>query len=43
MAYNAAEHSVDLKYARKGGMYVPNKAGVTTWFNGDIYSTERLK
>jgi mannose-6-phosphate isomerase-like protein (cupin superfamily) len=40
MTYGVPEGSVDLDYAKKGGVYVPNKAGVTTWFNGDIYSTK---
>src|SRR5205823_11389919 len=39
MTYSVPEGSVDLEYAKKGGVYVPNKGGVTTWFNGDIYST----
>ena len=34
------EGSVDLGYAKKGGAYVPNKGGVTTWFNHEIYSTK---
>ena len=34
------EGSVDLGYAKKGGAYVPNKGGVTTWFNREIYSTK---
>ena len=38
MTYNVPDGSVDLEYAEKGGVYVPNKGGVTTWFNGDIYS-----
>jgi mannose-6-phosphate isomerase-like protein (cupin superfamily) len=40
MTYSVPEGSVDLEYAKKGGVYVPNKGGVTTWFNGDIYSTK---
>jgi hypothetical protein len=40
MTYGVPEGSVDLEYAKKGGVYVPNKGGVTTWFNGDIYSTK---
>ena len=38
MTYSVPEGNVDLKYAKKGGVYVPNKSGVTTWFSGDIYS-----
>jgi mannose-6-phosphate isomerase-like protein (cupin superfamily) len=38
MTYSVPEGSVDLEYGKKGGAYVPNKGGVTTWFNGDIYS-----
>jgi mannose-6-phosphate isomerase-like protein (cupin superfamily) len=38
MTYNVPEGSVDLEYAKQGGVHVPNKGGVTTWFNGDIYS-----
>ena len=34
------EGSVDLGYAKKGGAYIPNKGGVTTWFNRDICSTK---
>ena len=34
-----SEGSVDLEYPNNGGMYVPNKDGVTTWFTGDIYPT----
>ena len=34
-----SEGSVDLEYPNNGGMYVPNRDGVTTWFTGDIYST----
>ena len=40
MTYNVLEDSVDLEYAEKGGVYVPNKGRVTTWFNGDIYSVK---
>jgi hypothetical protein len=40
MTYGVPEGSVDLEYAKKAGVYVPNKGGVTTWFNGDIYSTK---
>ena len=36
------EGSVDLGYAKKGGAYVPNKGGVTTWFNREIYSTKLI-
>ncbi len=36
MTFNAPEGSPDLEYARKGGVYVPNKDGATTWFNGDL-------
>jgi hypothetical protein len=38
MTYSVPEGNVDLKYAKKGGVYVPNKSGVTTWFSGDICS-----
>jgi quercetin dioxygenase-like cupin family protein len=38
MTYSVPEGSVDLEYAKKGGVYVPNKSGVTTWFSGDICS-----
>jgi hypothetical protein len=40
MTYSVPEGSVDLEYPKNGGMYVPNKEGVTTWFTGDIYSTK---
>jgi hypothetical protein len=30
MTYSVPEGSVDLEYAKKGGVYVPNKGGVTT-------------
>jgi mannose-6-phosphate isomerase-like protein (cupin superfamily) len=30
--------SPDLEYAKKGGVYVPNEDGATTWFNGDLYA-----
>ena len=40
MTYGVPEGSVDLEYAKQAGVYVPNKGGVTTWFNGDIYSTK---
>ena len=40
MTYSVPEGSVDLEYAKKGGVYLPNKGAVTTWFNGDIYSTK---
>jgi hypothetical protein len=39
MTYSVPEGSVDLEYAKKGGVDVPSQGGVTTWFNGDIYST----
>ena len=35
-----SEGSIDVEYPNNGGMYVPNKDGVTTWFTGDIYSTK---
>jgi hypothetical protein len=40
MTYSVPEGSVDLEYRKNGELYVPNKDGVTTWFNGDIYSTK---
>ncbi|SNT64662.1 Cupin domain-containing protein [Asanoa hainanensis] len=40
MSYNVPEGSADLEYAPEGGVYVPNKDGVTTWFNGDVYSVK---
>jgi quercetin dioxygenase-like cupin family protein len=40
MTYSVPEGSVDLEYLKNGGIYVPNRDGVSTWFNGDIYSTK---
>ena len=34
------EGGIDREYPSKRGVYVPNKVGVTTWFNGDIYSVK---
>jgi len=38
MTFSVPEGSADLEYAKKGGLYVPNNDGATTWFNGDLYA-----
>ena len=40
MTSSVPEGSVDLEYPKKGGVYVPNKGGMTTWFNRDLCSTK---